>query len=74
MADNMKTLKVRQKIETLLNFPVSWQQCYSWFEELPTGGSMMEERNTTVQQQCKDGGPTLNMHQRGAVFCHSFFK
>ena len=49
----MKTLKVRQKIETLLDFPVSWQQCYSWFEELPTGGSTMEERNTTAQQQCK---------------------
>jgi hypothetical protein len=44
---------VRQKIETLLDFPVSWQQCYSWFEELPTGGSTMEERNTTAQQQCK---------------------
>jgi hypothetical protein len=70
----MKTLKVRQKIETLLDFPVSWQQCYSWFEELATGGSMMEERNITVQQQCKYGGPTLNMHQRGAAFYHSFFK
>jgi hypothetical protein len=44
---------VRQKIETLLDFPVSWQQCYSWFEDLPTGGSMMEERNTMAQQQCK---------------------
>ena len=70
----MKTLKVRQKIETLLDFPVSWQQCYSWFEELLTGGSTMEERNTTAQQQCKDGSPTFNMHQRGAAFCHSFFK
>jgi hypothetical protein len=49
----MKTLKVRQNIETLLDFPVSWQQCYSCFEELPTGGSTMEERNTTAQQQCK---------------------
>ena len=49
----MKTLKVRQKIKTLLDFPVSWQQCYSWFEELP-----MEERNTTAQQLCKDGCPT----------------
>jgi hypothetical protein len=53
----MKILKVRQKIETLLDFPVSWQQCYSWFEELPTGGSTMEERNTTVQQQCKMAAP-----------------
>ena len=40
----MKTLQVRQKIETLLDFLVSWQQCYSWFEKLPTGGSTMEER------------------------------
>ena len=70
----MKTLKVWQKIETLLDFPESWQQCYSWFEELPTGGSTMEECNTTAQQQCKDGGPTFNMHQRGAALCHSFFK
>jgi hypothetical protein len=38
----MKTLKVRQKIKTLLDFPVSW------FEELPTGGNTMEERNTTA--------------------------
>jgi hypothetical protein len=53
----MKTLKVRQKIETLLNFPVSWQQCYSWFEELPTGCSTMEELNTTAQQQCKMAAP-----------------
>jgi hypothetical protein len=53
----MKTLKVRQKIETLLYFSVSWQQCYSWFEELPTGGSMMEESNTTAQQQCKMVAP-----------------
>jgi hypothetical protein len=67
----MKTLKVRQKIETLLDFPVSWQQCYSLVEELPTGGSTMEERNTTVQQQCKDGGPIFKMHRRGAAFCHS---
>jgi len=34
-----------------------WQQCYSWFEELPTGGSTMEERNTTAQQQCKMAAP-----------------
>jgi hypothetical protein len=53
----MKTLKVRQKIETLLDFPVSWKQCYSWFEELPTGGSAMEERNTKEQQQCKMAAP-----------------
>jgi hypothetical protein len=53
----MKTLKVQQKIETLLDFPVSWQQCYSWFEELPTGGSTMEECNTTAQQQCKMAAP-----------------
>jgi hypothetical protein len=70
----MKTLKVRQKMKTLLDFPVSWQQCYSWFEELLTGVSTMEERNTTAQQLCKDGCPTFDMHQRGAVFCHSFFK
>ena len=69
----MKTFKVLQKIETLLDFPVSWQQCHSWFEELPTGVSTMEESNTTAQQQCKYGGPTFNMHQRGAAFCHSFF-
>jgi len=53
----MKTLKVRQKIETLLHFPVSWQQWYSWIEELPTGGSTMEECNTTAQQQCKMAAP-----------------
>ena len=70
----MKTLKVQQKIKTLLDFPVRWQQCYSWLEELPTGGSTMEECNTTAQQQCKDGCPTFNMHQRGAAFCHLFFK
>jgi hypothetical protein len=49
----MKILKAQQKIETLLDFPVRWQQCYSWFEELPTGGSTIEERNTMAQQQCK---------------------
>jgi len=67
----MKTLKVRQKIETLLDFPVSWQQCYSWFEELPAGGSMMEECNTTAQQQCKMAAP-LSTCTREAAFCHSF--
>jgi hypothetical protein len=45
----MKILKVRYKFETLLDFPVSWQQCYSWFEELLTGGSMLQECNTTAQ-------------------------
>jgi hypothetical protein len=70
----MKTLKVRQKIETLLDFPVIWQQCYSWFQELLKGDSMMEECSTMAQQPCKDGGPPFNMHQRGAAFCHSFFK
>jgi hypothetical protein len=53
----MKILKVQQQIETLLDFPVSCQQCYSWFEDLPTGGSMMEECNTTAQQQCKMAAP-----------------
>jgi hypothetical protein len=24
------------------DFPVSWQQCYSWFEELPTDGRQYE--------------------------------
>jgi hypothetical protein len=49
---------VQQKIETLLDFLVSWQQCYSWFEELPTGVSTMEECNT-MQQQCKIMAPLL---------------
>jgi len=53
----MKTLKVGQKIKTLLDFSVSWQQCYSWSEELPTGGSTMEERNAMVQQQRKMAAP-----------------
>jgi hypothetical protein len=53
----MKIFKVRQKIETLLDFPVSWQQCYAWFEELWTGGSTLEESNTTAQQQCKLAAP-----------------
>jgi len=48
---------VRQKIETRLDFPVNWQQCYSWFEELLTGGSTMEECNTAAQQQCKMVAP-----------------
>jgi hypothetical protein len=49
----MKTLKLRQKIETLLNFSVSWQQYYAWFEELPTGGRTVEERNTTRSSSVK---------------------
>ena len=32
----------------------------------------MEERNTTAQQQCTDGGPTFNMHQRGAALSFVF--
>jgi len=46
----MKTLKVWYKFETPLDCPVSWQQWYLWFEECPTGGSTMEERNTMAQQ------------------------
>jgi hypothetical protein len=69
----MKTLKVRQKIETLLDFSVSWQQCYSWFEDLLTGGSMMEGCNTMVQQRCKMAAASFNMHQRRVAFCHLFY-
>jgi hypothetical protein len=53
----MKTLKVRQKNQNTAQFPVSWQQCYSWFEDLPTGGSIIEECNTMAQQQCKMAAP-----------------
>jgi hypothetical protein len=45
----MKTLKVRYKFETQLNCLVSWQQWYSWVEEWLTGGSTMQECNTTAQ-------------------------
>ena len=68
----MKTLQVRQKIETLLDFPVSWQQCYSWFEELLTGGSTMEERNTTAQQQCKMASPFQHAPARSSVLSFVF--
>jgi len=34
----------------------------------------MEERNTTAQQQRRDGGPTCNMHQRGTAFCYLFLR
>jgi hypothetical protein len=53
----------------LLDFPVSWQQCYSWFEDLPTGGSMMEERNRMTQQQSKMAAPlsTCTMEEQRSV-------
>jgi hypothetical protein len=49
-ASQMKTVKVwgvkkKKKFETPLDCPVSWQKWYSWFEEWPTGGSTMQERN-----------------------------
>jgi hypothetical protein len=45
----MKTLKVWLKFTTHLDCLVSWQQWYSWFEQWPTGGSTIQEYNTTVQ-------------------------
>jgi len=70
----MKHLKVRHKIETLLDFRVSWQQCYSWFEELPTGGRTTEERNTTAQQLCKMAAPLSACTRKEQRSVIRFFK
>jgi len=68
----MKKGKRVIKLRNTALLSLSWQQWYSWFEEWPTGGSTMQERNTTAQKWCKNGGPICNMHQRGTAFCHSF--
>jgi len=44
-----KNLKVRLKFEPQIDCLLSWKQWYSWFEEWSTGGSTMQECNTTAQ-------------------------
>jgi hypothetical protein len=47
--DSNENLRSAIKIQNTARFSVSWQQCYSRIEELPTGGSTMQECNTTAQ-------------------------